>query len=476
MKNPCHRGTENTEKTTRLGLVLLCVLCVSIARGSEKADLIVSGGTVLTMDGSHRVIENGAVAIRGGKILAVGTASEVKAKYTATPAQTISAAGHIVMPGLINTHTHAAMSLFRGIADDLKLQEWLEKHIFPAEAKNVTPEFVRAGTRLAALEMIQSGTTTYADMYYFEDVVAEVTKQAGMRGVLGETIIDFPVPDAKTPAGGLAYTEKYLARWKGDAWITAAVAPHSPYTCSRQTLKSSHDLALKYGAPMLIHLSETEKENQDMQLKEKMSPTAYLDSLGLLGPRTLAAHCVWSSADDIARLKRNHTGVAHNPSSNMKLSSGAAPVVEMLAAEIAVGLGTDGVAGSNNDVDLFEEIDLAAKLAKLVTRDPRSLPAQTAIEMATIGGARAMGMEREIGSLEAGKRADLITLRLDAAHAVPMYNPYSQVAYALKASDVDDVVIEGRLVMRQRRVLTLDAAAVKAEAVRFGERVKVSLR
>jgi 5-methylthioadenosine/S-adenosylhomocysteine deaminase len=258
--------------------------------------------------------------------------------------------------------------------------------------------------------------------------------------------------------------------------ITPAVAPHSPYTCSRETLKAAHDLAVKYGAPYIIHLSETELENQNMQQKEKMSPVAWLDSIGVLGPRTLAAHCVWVSADDIARLARAHTGVAHNPSSNMKLSSGAAPVVEMLAAGIPVGLGTDGVAGSNNDVDMFEEMDLAAKLAKLITRDPRSLPAPTAVEMATINGARAMGMEREIGSLEVGKRADLITVRLDAPHAIPLYNVYSQVAYALKASDVEDVVIEGRPVMRHRRILTLNEEQIKLEARKYAERVRASFQ
>lgn len=454
-----------------LAAILLSALTLCAA---DKADLIVTGGTIVTMDANRRVIQNGAIAIKNGRIAAVGTAAEIKAGYTST--SIIAANGHIVLPGLINTHTHAAMSLFRGIADDLKLQEWLEKHIFPAEAKNVTADFVRWGTRLAALEMIRGGTTTYADMYYFEDVVAEATKEAGMRGVLGETIIDFPVPDAKSPAIGLAQAEKFLIRWKNDPLITAAVAPHSAYTCSRETLKSAHDLAVKYGAPYLIHLSETEKENQDMQAKEKMSPTAYLDSLGVLGPRTLAAHCVWVSQDDIARLNRAHAGVAHNPSSNMKLSSGAAPVVEMLAAGVAVGLGTDGVAGSNNDVDMFEEMDLAAKLSKLITRDPRSLPAQTTLEMATINGARAIGMERETGSLEAGKRADLITVRLDAPHAVPLYNVYSQIAYALKSSDVDDVLIEGRIVMRQRRVLTLNEEVVKQQARQLADRVRISFR
>src|ERR1017187_5397041 len=261
---------------------------VVLSLTAEPADFIWSARYVITMDAQRHVIQNGAVAIKGDRILAVGTKADIDARFQAK--HRLDRPDAILAPGLINTHTHAAMSLFRGIADDLKLQEWLEKHIFPAEAKNVTADFVRWGTRLAALEMIRGGTTTYTDMYYFEDVVAEATKEAGMRGVLGETIIDFPVPDAKSPAAGLELAEKFLIRWKNDRLITPAVAPHSPYTCSRETLKASHDLAVKYGAPYLIHLSETELENQNMQQKEKMSPVAYLDSIGVLGPRTLAAH------------------------------------------------------------------------------------------------------------------------------------------------------------------------------------------
>lgn len=453
-----------------LFLFFLCPL------GLWGADLLIVGGTVVTMDGQRRVIENGAVAVERGRIVAVGTRAEIEARYPARPArQKIDATGRLVLPGLINAHTHAAMSLFRGVADDLRLEEWLQKYIFPAEARNVTAEFVRAGTRLAALEMIRSGTTTYTDMYYFEEVVAEATKEAGMRGVLGQTILDFPSPDSKTPAEALARTEKFLERFKGDPLIVAAVAPHSPYTVSAELLKQSHALAKRYGAPLLIHLSETSTENDTIQTRFKMSPTAYLDSLGLLGPRTLAAHCVWVSAEDIARFRRNGTGVTHQPSSNMKLSSGAAPVVDMLAAGVAVGLGTDGVAGSNNDVNMFEEMDLAAKLAKLIQRDPRALPAQQALEMATIIGARALGMEKEIGSLETGKRADLITVRIDGIHAVPLYNLYSQIVYALKASDVDDVVVEGRPLMRARRVLTLDEARIRAEAHKYAKEITSSL-
>src|ERR1035438_9237265 len=274
------------------------------ALAAESADWIWTGRYVVTMDPERRVIENGAIAIRGERILAAGSKSEIERRFQAR--ERLDRPNAILAPGLIDTHTHAAMSLFRGIADDLRLQDWLEHYIFPAEARNVTPEFVRWGTRLGCLEMLLSGTTTYADMYYFEDVVAEATKEAGMRGVLGETIIDFPVPDAKSPTIALQQAEKFLIRWKNDRLITPAVAPHSPYTCSRETLKAAHDLAVKYGAPYIIHLSETELENQNMQQKEKMSPVAWLDSIGVLGPRTLAAHCVWVSADDITRLAHAH--------------------------------------------------------------------------------------------------------------------------------------------------------------------------
>ncbi|MCX6024922.1 MAG: amidohydrolase, partial [Chloroflexi bacterium] len=296
----------------------------------------------------------------------------------------------------------------------------------------------------------------------------------GLRGVLGETILDFPAPDNKTVPAALAYTEKFLARWKNDPLIVPAVAPHSAYTCSADTLKRTRELATRFGAPLIIHLSETETENNQLRAKEGVSPTAYLDRLGLLGPRTLAAHVIWVSDDDIARLARNRTGVAHCPSSNMKLASGVAPVEKMLAAGVAVGLGTDGAA-SNNDLDMFEEMDLAAKLAKVHSGDPRALPARRVLEMATIGGARALGLELQIGSLEAGKRADLITVSLRSPHAVPLYNLESHLVYALKASDVDDVIVEGRILMRSRRILTLKAAEILSQAERLAQQVRRSL-
>ena len=368
------------------------------------------------------------------------------------------------------------MSLFRGIADDRRLQDWLEHYIFPAEAKNVNPDFVRWGTRLACLEMLLSGTTTFTDMYYFEDVVAEVTKEAGMRGVLGETVIGFPVADAKTPEAALARTAKFLDTWGTDALIVPAVAPHAIYTNSGETLKAARALANKFHAPLVIHVSETKKEVDDSLAKNGMTPVAYLDSLGLLTGRTIAAHGVWLSDDDIRILKLRDVGVAHCPSSNMKLASGAAPVVKLLAAGVHVGLGPDGPAGSNNDFNLFEEMDLAAKLQKLVTMDPEALPARTAVDMATIEGARVLGMEARIGSLEVGKEADLITVQLDQANAVPLYGVESQLVYALKGSDVNDVMVAGKLLVRDRKALTLDAASIFRKAHEYQRSVAASLK
>lgn len=451
-----------------LALLLPALLC------AEPVDYILSARYVVTMDAQRRLIQNGAVAVRGNNIAAVGTKSEIDVRFQ--PKRRIDRPNALLAPGLVNTHTHAAMSLLRGIADDLNLQDWLQKFIFPAEAKNVSPEFVRWGTRLACLEMLLSGTTTFTDMYYFEEIAAEAAKEAGMRGILGETIIGFAVPDAKTPADALKYTERFLARFRNDPLIVPAVAPHALYTNSDETLKAARALANRYNAPLLTHLSETKLENDETAAKRHMSPTQALDSLGFFNGRTLVAHAVWVDDRDIAILKNRNVGVAHCPSSNMKLASGAAPVVKMLAAGLNVGLGPDGPAGSNNDFDLFEEMDLAAKLQKFVTRDPRALSARTAVELATIGGARALGMESRIGSLEAGKRADLISIRLDVPNAVPLYDVYSQLVYALKGSNVNDVMVNGQLVVRDQKCLTLDSGRILAKARAFGMQVTRSLR
>jgi 5-methylthioadenosine/S-adenosylhomocysteine deaminase len=476
-----HRGDAGNAEKARRGaswsfsasLATLLLLALSLS-AQQTADWIWSARYVITEDPQHRVIENGAVAIRGERIVAVDTRAAIDARFHA--AQRLDRPDAILAPGLIDTHTHAAMSLLRGIADDLRLQDWLEKYIFPAEAKNVSPDFVRWGTRLGCLEMLLGGTTTFTDMYYFEDVVAEAAKEAGMRGVLGETIIGFPVADAKTPKDSLAFTEKYLARFHNDPLVTPAVAPHALYTNSDETLKAARALANKYGAPLEIHLSETKKENDDELAKRHTTPTQTLDKLGVFNGRTVAAHCVWVNEADMTILKARHVGVAHCPSSNMKLASGVAPVTRMLALGIAVGLGPDGPAGSNNDFNLFEEMDLAAKLAKVSTMDPQAVPAATALEMATMGGARVLGLEKEIGSLEAGKRADLIVVRLDRPNAAPLYDPVSQMVYALKGEDVRDVMVNGKPVVRDARILTLDEAAILAKAAEYRAKVSASLK
>jgi 5-methylthioadenosine/S-adenosylhomocysteine deaminase len=378
------------------------------------------------------------------------------------------------VPGLVNAHTHAAMVLFRGVADDLKLMEWLQKYIFPAEKINVTAEFVRAGTRLAALEMIRSGTTTFVDMYYFEDQVAEVCKEAGLRGVLGSTLIEFPAPDNKTIPDALAYAERFLKRWGSDPLVVPAVAPHSTYLATPETLKAARALADRYRAPILIHLSESSDEQAQVRERYGRTPTEQLQQLGILRRGVLGAHGIWLTASDRAILKEAGVGIAHCPQSNMKLASGTAPVREMLAESMRLGLGTDGAA-SNNDLDMFEEMLSAAFLAKHASRDPTVAPAPAVLDMATLGGARALGMEDRIGSLEPGKRADLVVVGLDEPRLHPLYDAVSHLVYVAKGADVRHVVVEGRVIMRDRRVLTLDEKAVVAEADRLRDQVRRSV-
>lgn len=439
----------------------------------QHADTIITGGTVVTMDSDHHIYSDGAVVVKGDTIIAVGSRAELEAKYDSQ--QTIDAKDSLVLPGFINGHTHVPMTLFRGLHDDVTLNDWLYKYIFPAEKKNVSEEFVRWGTRLAAAEQIRSGVTTFADMYYFEDAVAEETKAAGMRGVLGETFIDFPDPDNNNEAAMLNYGEKFLQKWQGDPLIHAAVAPHSIYTCSQKTLQDAAALARKYHAPILIHVAEMKKEWEDSQKQNGMSPVQYLDKIGVLGPDVVAAHCIFVDDADRKILAQRNVGCVHNPSSNMMIASGVAPVPEMRAAGIAVGLGTDGPAGSNNDLDLMEEIDLAAKLAKITKMSPLALNARAVVEMATIDGARALHMEKEIGSLEPGKKADLILINLDEPNGVPIYDVYAEIAYSLKGSDVKTVMIGGRVVMRDHKLQTVDEEAAIAKAREYRKTVAASL-
>ena len=440
------------------------------APGSVTAvTLIVTNAIVVTMDGAGRVLSPGALAIEGRDIVAVDTPSAIAAGYRAK--DSIDARGAVVMPGLINTHTHAPMVLYRGLADDLALMDWLQKYIFPAEAKTVHPAFVRAGTRLAALEMIRSGTTTYADMYYFEEEIARVTKAAGLRGVLGQTIIKFPVPDARTPEEGLSRTERFIREFVADDLIVPAVAPHAMYTLEAETLKGARALANRHHVPVILHLAETQDEVKIAAEQHKATPVGYLESLGFFGPRTLAAHTVHLTSRDIDILKQRGVGVSHNPESNMKLASGTAPVPALRRAGVPVGLGTDGAA-SNNDLDMFEAMRQAALLHKLQSGDPRTLPAADVLAMATREGAAALGMEKIIGSLEPAKRADLIVVSMSAARQTPMYDPLSHLVYTTRGDDVRTTIVNGKILMREGKVLTLNEPAVLAEARKLAAEVR----
>jgi 5-methylthioadenosine/S-adenosylhomocysteine deaminase len=458
--------------------VMACVVPADVlCRGASTSrvtgvDMLILGGTIVTMNDKREVIEGGAIAILNGRIQMIGTLRTVRSRVRAR--RTIDAIGKVIIPGLINTHTHVPMTLFRGISDDLDLNEWLTKFIFPAEAKNVNEQFVRAGTRLGLAEMIKGGTTTYCDMYYFEDAIAEETKRAGVRGVLGETIIQFPVPDNKTPADALAYTERFVRRWQNDPLIVPAFAPHAPYTVSTDDLRRVREMSDRLNAPVVIHVAETRKERDDILSQYGRTPVEYLESIGFLSDRTIAAHSIWLTPAEIDIYKRRDVGAAHCPQSNMKLASGVAPIPSMLSRDVEVGLGTDGAA-SNNDLNMWEEMDTAAKLHKLTSNDPKVVPATAAFEMATIRGARALNLEKLVGSLEVGKRADIAIVDFDSPHQVPAYNVYSHLVYATKASDVRTVIINGRVVMLDRRLMTLNESAIKKDANAYREKIIKSL-
>ncbi|MEP7306055.1 MAG: amidohydrolase [Acidobacteriota bacterium] len=458
----------------RIAVAALALAALAAAQAPRRAvSLVVIGGTLVTASPDHRILSPGAIAIAGADIVAVDRPEVIASRYRA--ASTIDARDQIVLPGLVNTHTHAPMVMFRGLADDLALMEWLQKYIFPAEAKTVSPSMVRIGTRLAALEMIESGTTTYADMYYFEEEIGRATRDAGLRGVLGQTIIQFPVADAKTPVEGLARAERFIKEFKGDALIVPAVAPHALYTNDETTLRAAASLARRYQVPLIIHLAETEDEVKIAREQHQATPTGYLESIGFWGPLTLAAHAVWVTDDDVSILQRRGVGLSHNPESNMKLASGTAPVGKYLAAGLALGLGTDGAA-SNNDLDMFEAMRQASFLAKHATHDPTVLPAVQALDLATIGGARALGMDAVIGSLEVGKRADIITVSVGASRQTPLYDPVSHLVYVTRGDDVQNTIVNGRVLMRNRRVRTLDRAAVIAAANQLAPTVRAAVK
>jgi 5-methylthioadenosine/S-adenosylhomocysteine deaminase len=448
---------------------MTALLLLWLAAG--PVDLLVRGGTVVTMDGGERILVGGSVAIRGDRIESVLDASDPP-----PPArETLFAEGHLVIPGLVNAHGHVPMILLRGLADDLLLLDWLNKVIFPAEARHVDPDFVYWGTLLACLEMMRSGTTTFADMYYFEDDIARATEKAGLRAVLGQTIIGFPAPDYKTTDEALAGTEAFLKRWKGHARIVPSVAPHGLYTTSLDVVRRARELSRRHGVPFQIHAHESEDE--DRLVREKLGRTALaaLEDAGLLGPDVILHHAITMSDDDLRLMARRGVSASHNLESNMKVAAGLARLPEMLAAGVTVGLGTDGAA-SNNNLDMFETMDAVAKVHKLVRRDPTVLRARDVFRLATRGGARSLDLADRVGSIEHGKLADIVLVDASGPEAAPLHDVYSQLVYALKGSSVKTVVVGGRVILRDRQPTTLDTAEILARARTIALRVRSAPR
>ncbi|MDY6986812.1 MAG: amidohydrolase [Thermodesulfobacteriota bacterium] len=431
----------------------------------QSVDMIVKNGWVLTMDQGCTLIKRGAVAIRGDRILEVGPEDVLAPRHGA--GKTIDAQGGIIMPGLVNSHTHAAMTCFRGLADDLPLMAWLEDHIFPAEAK-LTWDMVYKGTLLACAEMILSGTTTFCDMYLFEDAVAEAAKKAGVRALVGEVLYDFPSPNYGPVEKGLKYTKDLIEKWRHDPLITIAVEPHSPYLCAPDLLEKAKAIADGNGVPMVMHVSESEAEVAQLKEKYNKTPVEHLADIGFLDPKLIAVHCVVMTEKDMDLLKDFDVKVAHDPESTMKLASGITPVPQLLERGVTVGIGTDGCA-SNNNLDMFQEMDTVAKVHKAQTLDPTVLDAQTALKMATVDGARALGLEDQIGSLEPGKKADIIVIDTGRPHLTPMYNVYSHLVYAVSGNDVVTAIVNGQVVMENRRLTTLDVDAVMEDVNRIAE-------
>jgi len=439
----------------------------------EEVDILISGGTILTLDEKETKIEEGALAISGDIIAAIGNSKEIERLYSG--GRSIDARGCLVMPGLVNGHTHAAMTCFRGLADDLELMDWLNNYIFPAEAQNVNEELAYWGSLLACAEMIRSGTTTFCDMYIFEEETAKAAKKAGMRCLLGEVLFDFPSPNSKSPAEGLDYTKRLIERWNADPLINIVVEPHSLYTCSPSLLKNAKGLANYYGIPLATHLLENQGEVEQLRDKLGKKATAFLREMGLLDDRFIAFHCVCLDDEDI-RLFRDHGAtIVHNPESNMKLASGVAPIPKMLDHGVPVGLGTDGCA-SNNNLDMMQEMDTAAKLHKVFTMDPTVMDAKTVLKMATAGGAGALGMGSEIGILQPGMKADIVIVDLNQPHLTPLYDEYSTLVYSANGSDVRDSIINGRIVMENGRLLTIDEKQAMEKVTAISERVKGGIR
>jgi 5-methylthioadenosine/S-adenosylhomocysteine deaminase len=430
-------------------------------------DILISNGTVLTMDERDRIIENGAMAIAGDTIAAIGPADQFK---NLTASKHIDARGGIVMPGLINTHTHASMTCFRGLADDLDLMTWLHEYIFPAEAR-LTYDKVHAGALLACAEMILSGTTCFSDMYLFEDAVAQAADMAGIRAVVGEVLYDFPSPHYGPIEKGFEYTQFLIDKWKDHPRVRIAVEPHSPYLCSPKLLEKSAEISYIHNIPLIIHLAETDTETAQIKDRFGKTPVAHLAHIGALSSRLVACHCVALNDEDISLLKAHDVKVSHNPESNMKLASGIAPIPKLLKAGICAGLGTDGPT-SNNNLDMFAEMDIAAKIHKVNGLDPTVMNARTVLRMATIEAARALGLEKATGSLEIGKKADVIVIDTHKPHLTPMYNIYSQLVYSAGGNDVAISIVNGRVVMEDRHLLTLDVEKIMADVHQIAHEIK----
>ena len=424
----------------------------------QQVDILIKNGIILTMDSENSIIEGGVLGITGD-IISHLHGHDSRAFEART---TIDARGGLILPGLINAHTHAAMSLFRGLADDLPLMEWLNAYIFPAESK-MDADFVYKGTMLAAAEMIGTGTTTFCDMYLFEDQVAKAASGSGLRCLVGEVLYDFTSPNYGTIEHGYEYTESLIRKWHDNPLVSVAVEPHSLFTCSPDLLIRANQIALNHDVPLIIHVAETLSEITELKKRYGKTPFEHLDSLGILGPHLIAAHCVHLDDNDIQVIARHGVKVVHNPESNMKLASGIAPVPQLLTGGVTVGIGTDGCA-SNNNLDLFTEMDMAAKLHKVKAMDPTLMDAVSVLRMATIEGAKALGIGEITGTLEEGKKADIIVVDINKPHLTPMYSPFSHLVYAARGNDVSHSIINGRLVMENRRLLTMDIEEVLAHA------------
>ena len=442
-----------------------------------KVDLILAAETIVTMDAEYRIFKHGAIAIKDDTIIAVGPQDEIQRDHSA--GEVINLGSRVIIPGLINAHTHVPMTLLRGLADDLRLDVWLMGYMMPVEREFVSPEFCRLGTQIACAEMIRGGVTCFADMYYFEDTVAQATKDAGMRAICGQSILKFPTPDADSFEDSLAASRTFIEKWKDDPLIIPAVAPHAPYTCTEEILEACRDIAVEFDVPLHIHISETKGEVDDWRETYDMPVVPWVKKLNIFDAKVIAAHCVHIDDGEIHTLEHAGVGVAHNPSSNLKLASGFAPIIEMLDTGLQIGIGTDGTA-SNNDLDMFEEMRLASFIAKTVTSDPTALPARNALEMATRMGAKALHIDHLTGSLEPGKRADLIAIDQDRTHNVPHFERepqavYSRLIYATKASDVQDVMVNGRWLMRDFELLTIQEEDLFSRAAQYATKIDAFL-